>query len=376
MKNITAIILAGGEGKRIKPLVTPKGLFSFLGYSLVQWHIKDLNSVGINKIIVVVNPKTQKEFSSKLSSQIKLISQKKPKGMADALLSAFPFIKTKSVIIINGSDILATSAINDFIDNIKTKNPNILLSGLKLDHYLPGGYFKLENDKPMTIIEKPGEGNQPSPYFNIVLHYFKDIKTFINTLKTTKSKADDIYEKALSKLMASGKVNMFEYSDYFAQIKYPHQILDVVDLFLTSRLDKKSAIHPTAKIMSGAIIKNSYIGKNVVIGNNCLIRDSIIEENSLVGYNTEIARSYVGPKSFFHCNYIGDSIIEGFTNMGSGSRLANLRFDEKKIGNTGRKKFGAVIAKGAKTGINASIMPGAMIKPNQIIGSGEVYYAK
>jgi bifunctional UDP-N-acetylglucosamine pyrophosphorylase/glucosamine-1-phosphate N-acetyltransferase len=126
--------------------------------------------------------------------------------------------------------------------------------------------------------------------------------------------------------------------------------------------------------MEGAVIKNSYIGKNVVIGNNCLIRDSIIEADSVVGYNTEIARSYVGPKSYFHCNYVGDSIIEGSTNMGSGSRLANLRFDEKEIGGTGKKKFGAVLALGAKTGINASLMPGAIVVANGIVGSGEVYY--
>ena len=126
--------------------------------------------------------------------------------------------------------------------------------------------------------------------------------------------------------------------------------------------------------MEGAVIKNSYIGKNVVIGNNCLIRDSIIEEGSVVGYNTEIARSYVGPKSYFHCNYVGDSVIEGSTNMGSGSRLANLRFDEKEIKDTGKKKFGAVMAHGSKTGINASIMPGAIIEANQIVGSGIVYY--
>ena len=374
MNDITAVILAAGEGKRIKPLTTSKGLFSFLGKTMVEWHVQDLNLAGINKIIVVVNPKTQKEFKSKLHSRVKLVIQEKPKGMADALLSASSFIKTKQTIIINGADLLSPWAINDYITNIKINDPSILLSGLKLDHYLSGGYFKLKNGKPIAIIEKPGEGYQPSPYFNIVLHYFKDIKNFIKTLKITRSNNDDIYEKALSKLMTAGKVDMFKYSDYFAQIKYPHQILDMVDLFLTSRLDKKFAIHSTAKIMSGAIIKNSYIGKNVTIGNNCLIRDSIIEQNSVVGYNSEIARSYIGPDSWFHCNYVGDSVIEGSINMGSGSRLANLRFDEKKIGNTDKKKFGAVIAKGVKLGINASIMPGAMIKANTIIGSGEVYY--
>jgi len=40
---------------------------------------------------------------------------------------------------------------------------------------------------------------------------------------------------------------------------------------------------------------------------------------------------------------------------------------EKPI-DTQRKKFGAVLGKGVKTGINVSIMPGVLIGQNSIIG--------
>ena len=91
-------------------------------------------------------------------------------------------------------------------------------------------------------------------------------------------------------------------------------------------------------------------------------------------------RSYIGPKSWFHSNYVGDSVVEGESNMGSGARLANWRFDGKSVGlklkdkviDSGKTKLGAIMAKGVKLGINASIMPGVTLGEKAIVGSGLV----
>jgi bifunctional UDP-N-acetylglucosamine pyrophosphorylase/glucosamine-1-phosphate N-acetyltransferase len=73
-----------------------------------------------------------------------------------------------------------------------------------------------------------------------------------------------------------------------------------------------------------------------------------------------------------HLNYIGDSIIGENCNFGAGTKIANLRLDEKEIYvsvkgeriSTGRKKFGAIVGDGVKTGINVSINVGTMIGSN------------
>ena len=368
--NTTAIILAAGEGKRLKPLTTPKALLPFFGQPLISWLVKDLKESDIKDILVVVNKKFEDQFKS---FGLKTVVQPKPTGMADAMLAAKPEIKTNSIMVINGGDLLASAAIKDFV-GIASSTDQVLLTAMKTDHYLPGGYFKFVKDKPVAIIEKPGEGKQPSPYVTLVLHYFKNKDMLFKNLEASKSKKDDLYEVALSKLLKDTQVDLFDYTDYFVQIKYPHQILDVADAFLNHKKTKDSIIHPTAKIMPGAVIKNSYIGKKVTIGNNCLIRDSIIEDNSVVGYNTEIARSYVGPDNWFHCNYVGDSVIEGNSNLGSGARIANLRFDKKSIADTNKTKLGTIMAKGSQLGINTSIMPGLTIGENSLIGSGVVLY--
>jgi NDP-sugar pyrophosphorylase family protein len=399
LSSTTAVILAAGEGKRFQPLLTPKPLWPFSGQPLISWIIQDLKAAGISRFVVVVSPKDRPLFKSLLAKEknLSLATQARPTGMAGAVLSAAKIIKTKSLVVMDGADIISPQGLRKFFDLIRQKKPGVLLTGWKIAQHLPGGYFQFKAGRPVAIIEKPAAGKEPSPYLNLVLHYFQDAARFYNLLARSNSKKDDLYEVALSSLIKAEPAVLFRYQGYFGQLKYPWQVLDVMEIFLRERLkakispraqiDKRAVIdgqvqiEAGAKIMANAVIKGpSYIGRNVIIGNNVLVRNSMISAGSVVGYNSEIARSYIGPESWFHCNYVGDSVIEGESNLGSGSRLANLRFDSKAIDlkingqrlPTQRIKFGAVLAKGVKIGINASIMPGITVGSNSIIGAGVV----
>jgi len=383
MKNTTAVILAAGQGKRIEPLITPKPLLPFMGKPLIEWIIENLKKAGLKKMVLVVNPKHENKFKSLTNKHITLAFQNQPKGMADAIVKTQKAIKTETMIVVNGDDLLPFNTYKQLVKTAKKNKSNPAVTGFKVKKHYPGGYLKLKNNLAVGIVEKPVKGYEPSQYLNLVAHYFPQTDKFVDQIKKSRSKKDDLYEVALNKLMQSTQVNLVKNSDFFAPIKYPHHLLDVVKILLKLNLkNKKNFIHPTAKVMPGATIINSYIGPNVTVGSNVLVRDSIVEEGSVIGYNTEIARSYVGPKSWFHCNYVGDSVIEGHTNMGSGARLANLRFDNLPITlkqpkndiPTKKIKLGSIIAKGAKLGINASIMPGMTIGSNAIIGSGVVLH--
>ena len=63
--------------------------------------------------------------------------------------------------------------------------------------------------------------------------------------------------------------------------------------------------------------------------------------------------------------------MEGNSSMGSGAVLANLRLDDGEI-IPGKNKLGAMIGKGVRIGVNASIMPGVKIGRDSFIGSGVV----
>lgn len=354
-----ALILAAGEGKRIKPIVTSKPLIPFGGQTLLDRVIHNLKAVGIDKFLVVVSPKDQDKLKA-----YPTVIQPEPNGMAGAVLTTRSVLVGPTVVV-NGDDLIDPKIIQQFYKQINKTPDQIVLTGFKSKKSLPGGYFDLQGPS-LKVVEKPAEAERPSQWLKLVLDYFPKIEEFVVALKSTQSLRDDVYEQALNQL---GNLSLVKATGYFQSLKYPWQILDMTKLILDNCLEEK--IDKSARIFPGAHVINSYIGPKVIVGHNALVRDSIVESGSVVGYSTEITRSYIGPNNYFHSNYIGDSVIEGGSNCGAGAVLANLRFDKKEI-IPGRIKLGAVMAQGSQLGVNVSVMPGVSLGAGAIVGSGLV----
>ncbi len=349
------LVLAAGGGKRIKPIVTSKPLLPFMGKPLVEWVVDSCQVLKPSQTVIVINPKDQLAVK-KLFPKAKIVIQAQPTGMAGAVEAAGTVLAGPAVIV-DGDDLIDPKIVSDFSRQIQKTPDKIILTGIKSN--LSGGYFILQGST-LKVVEKPEKGE----WFKLVLDYFPKIEEFIVALESVKTGKDDAYEQALNQL----SFTLVKTAGDFYQLKYPWQVLDLTVGLLTG----KPMIDKTAKIMGGSEIINSYLGPGVVIGQNCLIRDSIIEAGTVVGFGTEITRSYVGPKNYFHRNYIGDSVIEGESNFGAGAVLANFRFDHKPIGLSGRVKFGAIVGRGAQVGVNASLMPGAMIADDGLVWPGTV----
>lgn len=125
-------------------------------------------------------------------------------------------------------------------------------------------------------------------------------------------------------------------------------------------------------ILPGVYIEGPVeIGKKSLIGPNCYLRPGTkIGNNVKIGQAVEIKNSVIGDETHIaHLSYVGDSVIEENVNLGAGTITANLRHDGKnikvmynnKLVDTKRRKFGAWIKKGVKTGIHTSIYPGVII---------------
>ena len=81
-----------------------------------------------------------------------------------------------------------------------------------------------------------------------------------------------------------------------------------------------------------------------------------------------------------HHNYVGDSVIGADCNLGSGTKIANLRLDKntiivdhygKRI-NTQRRKLGVIMGDHVQTGINAVVNVGSIIGDHVHIGPGTI----
>jgi bifunctional UDP-N-acetylglucosamine pyrophosphorylase/glucosamine-1-phosphate N-acetyltransferase len=299
-------------------------------------------------------------------------------------------------LIVNPNDVFHASAYSVLLDAFKKGKSSSYMLGYEVKQYFPGGYLAVNGQGELTrIVEKPEPGTEPSNLVNILLHLHTDTGRLFEYLGKVKTKRDDVYECAMDDMVKDGhKIGVVPYDGFWAPIKYPWHIFDIVNSFLgagerqiapsASISDQavvagKVIIGENVRILENAVVRGPvYIGPNTVIGNNALVRDNThIGADCVVGFSTEIKGSYIGDGCWFHSSYIGDSIIGNNCSFGAGSITANFRFDENEIAvrhnekpvGTGRDHFGAVIGDNCKTGINSGILPGRRVGPNSIVGS-------
>jgi UDP-N-acetylglucosamine diphosphorylase / glucose-1-phosphate thymidylyltransferase / UDP-N-acetylgalactosamine diphosphorylase / glucosamine-1-phosphate N-acetyltransferase / galactosamine-1-phosphate N-acetyltransferase len=396
--NITLVLLCGGVGRRMKPIVTDKALLSFCGKTLVYHQLDSARRAGLERFVLVVNPTNSDELKATLAGAdgkgVDFVLQPEPAGMADALRRARPWLGEGPFILASSNDIFEDAVYAALIDSYRKGNCAAYITGYRVSGYFPGGYLVLdENGMVRRLVEKPAEGKEPSDVVNIVAHLHDGPEIILDYINKTVSKKDDVYEKALDRMIKDGQtIQAVMYEGPWQAIKYPWHILEAMDYFLkrltpriapSARISERAVIdgavviEEDVRVLEGSVIRGpSYIGKGCIIGNNVLLRDSIVEAGCIIGYGSEIKHSYLGGGCTFHRNYVGDSVVEGECTFGAGTVTANLRLDREKVAvksederlETGHDKLGAIIGRGVRSGINASLMPGVRIGADSFVG--------
>lgn len=396
-KDLVAVVLAGGAGNRFWPLTTNKIVFPFFGKPLVEHTVNSVLPKQVKRLVIVTSQVNDNKIRNlKYPVPHVTVIQQTPNGMAGALLSAESELRGVSLLIINGDDITGSQLYSSVTARAQSAAVFGVIPAWKPLTYFPGGYLRMNGERVVEICEKPGAGNEPSPYAIALGHFLEDSDVFMYELKRTKSQNDDVYERTLSLLMGHERFVAEVFADRFASLKYPWHVLDAMEILfgrLRAHRGKNVQIKENVQIEGDVYIGDGvrifentkisgpcYIGPGTIVGNNNIIRHSHLGSGCVTGFNTDITRSYIGDNCWFHSNYIGDSVLENNVSMGSGTVLANLRLDEGEVFSvvkgvktaTGRTKLGAIIGSNVRMGVNVSVMPGVKIGSNTFIGAGSL----
>ena len=146
-----AIILAGGHGKRLRPITdyVPKSLVPVKNIPIIEWQIKYLKKYGVNEVIICTSYKTkmiENYLSMKnIGVKIKFSVEKFPLGTGGAIKKAGKMINDKSFFVINGDTITN-------IDLTKlAKKPNSIAS---IELRTKFGILEINSNKKSKLKEK------------------------------------------------------------------------------------------------------------------------------------------------------------------------------------------------------------------------------
>lgn len=214
MPQLSAIILAGGEGTRMKS-DKPKTLSTVLSKPMLQWVIDSLRKSGIENICIVKGYKKEciEEYITALPYKIDTVYQSERLGTGHAVMMAKDFLHSNSgdVIILNGdAPFMDTETItNSYKQHNKSSCSATVISAKVSD---PMGYGRIvrgKNGELKAIVEhkdadeetlKINEVNSGAYWFNS-----DDLLLVLDKITSDNKSREYYLPDALKLLISAGK---------------------------------------------------------------------------------------------------------------------------------------------------------------------------
>ncbi|EDY35597.1 Nucleotidyl transferase family [Aciduliprofundum boonei T469] len=365
----------------------PKPLIPLANKPIIEHILDALVEAGIEKISILIGYEgrqiAERYGYSYKGAKIDYVYQNERRGTGDAVLYASKYNDEK-FLILNGDLYFEKSAISDILGH-----DNAVL-GVYKDN--AESYGLLIGDENLEEIREKVPSS--SGLVNAGVYVFhREIFEYIKRVELS-PRGEIEFTDAINMFVKEHDVKIVKYNGLWLDIGYPWHLLDATKAYLEKMkceiggeveenvvLKGKVCIGEGTKIMSGTYIEGPVlIGKNCKIGPNAYIRPyTVIGDDCHIGNSSEVKASIIMNGSKVpHFNYVGDSVIGENCNLGAGTKVANLRLDEKnirvvvkdKIVDTGRRKLGVIMGDYVHTGINVSIDVGTMIGSYAAIAPG------
>lgn len=385
-----AFIMAAGEGTRMWPLseTRPKPLIPVVNRPIIGHILDALADSAFEKVGVLLGREGRRIVEhygyEYRGMRIDYKYQEERLGTGDAARYAEEY-GDERILFINGDIVFD----KEMIERIKGEKNAVM--GVFREN--TEKYGVLIGEKHLERIEEKKEGSEGG-WINAGIYIFER-EIFDAIKKCTPSIRGEIeLTDAVNILAGKKKVKIVRSEGYWNDIGIPWDILDANRDFLKDmkgeiqgEIEENVQIKGSVSVGKGTVIKSgTYIEGPVVIGENCSIGPNsylrpytVIGNNCHIGNSSEIKASMIMDGSKIpHFNYVGDSVIGENCNLGAGTKVANLRLDEKNIKvdlkgiyvDTGRRKLGVIMGDDVHTGINVSIYPGTMMGKGVRIGPG------
>jgi glucose-1-phosphate thymidylyltransferase len=348
-----AIILAAGEGVRVRPLTRsrPKAMIPVANRPIIEYVIDALLKNGIRDIVVVVGYRKEQvtRFLNGLGVPIEVVVQEKQLGTAHALQCAESKIDG-DFLVLPGDNYIDPQSIARIRDI-----PNAILVK---EHPNPSnfGVVLLNNGLVTDIVEKP----EHSPSFMVSTGIYSLRKNFFSC-----SRGNDITDTIPAMIAAGEQIRAIPADDWqdamFAWdlLKMNQRLLKNLPMAREGTISRQTVIQGPVSIGKGTTIgPNTVITGPVVIGNDCTIGPNcVIMPNTSIGSRVNLDPFTV----------IGDTIIMDDTAIGSHSHIIDTVVGERCTladhtsvstaaglmdieGCTVRSEFGAVLGDNVTSG--------------------------
>ncbi len=340
-----AVILAGGQGKRMKADM-PKALCEVLDTPMLDWVTKAAEDSGINDICIVTGYRHE-DIDKHLNGKYETVVQTERLGTGHAVMQARDFLSTRpdghTIIFYGDAPFIDKETITDALDlHIKNDHAVTVVTSIADD---PTGYGRIVRDEEgIKAIVEHRDCTPTQLMINEVnsgVYWFKtaDLLDVIFDISPNNAQGEYYLTDAISLLLQKGK----KAGSYISQNK---------NVALGAN-DRRGLLN------LNNIARMEIINRHLDNGVNFTCTDGvIIGQNVMIGVGTTIQ---------------GGTILQGFTNIGENCDIGpNTLISNCTVGNETKlnsiQAADSVIGNNVKIGPFVNIRPGSVIKDRVKIG--------
>ena len=410
MSHNCAVILAGGQGKRMKSEL-PKPMFKVLGEPMLEWVIKACEKSDVDNICIVKGFNAQ-IIENYVAGRHHTVLQADRLGTGHAVMQCLDFLKNNkdgnTLVLCGDAPFVDEKTISNSLQyHIKNDNAVTVITSKVDDPFGYGRIIRCDNGISGIVEQKDANDEQAKICeINSGAYWFKTdlLIDSLKELKPNNAQGEYYLTDTVSILINKGlRADAFISTNSNVVLgandrKGLKMLNDIARMSIIEKhmengveftctdgiiIERDVIIGAGTEILPGTIIKgNTRIGENCIIGPNCLIEDCTIKENVKLNYVqayesticenvkigpfvhirpnseikagvkigdfVEIKNSSIGENTAVaHLTYVGDSDVGSHVNFGCGCVTVNY---------DGVKKSRCTIGDNAFIGCNTNLI--------------------
>jgi glucose-1-phosphate thymidylyltransferase len=374
---LKAVILAAGEGTRLRPLTVskPKVMIPIANRPIIEYAVDAVSQNGIKDIVIVVGYKKESimshfEDGRKFGCEISYVQQPKPLGTSHALLQAESKIDG-DFLVLPGDNLIDPKEISKLLES-PSVNSLLIAESETPSKY---GVVFLEKGVVTRILEKPQE-NLSNLISTGIYRFTPDVFSAIKTVG--EQGYHDLTAVVQSMIESDVKLNGIHGIGKWIDAVYPWELLHVngqamPDANVGYAGNIEEGAHISGKVFIGeesTIRSGSYIVGPVVIGrgcdigpNVCIFPSTSIGDNVSISPFSEIRHSLImndvqiGSSSTIHNSVVGDGVHIGSHFTASNSRA----LIETDFGHHNVQDIGSVLGEDSEISDHVTACPGLIL---------------
>ena len=326
-----AIVLAGGEGTRLRPLTwtTPKPLLPIVNRPFLEHQLSWLAGHGVTEVVLSLGYRSD-AFAGRVFSDLPLqvAAEPEPLGTAGAIRFAADAAGVTDRFLVCNGDVLTDLDVTALVRFHRERAAEATIALTRVEDPSAFGVVPTDDEgRVLRFVEKPPPGEAPTDWINAGTYVLEP--SVLADIPA--GRAVSIERETFPGLLArNGKLYALPSSAYWLDIGTPAKYLEA-NADRLERLGGASLLGPGAVVAPGAAVEGSVLGAGAVVEAGAKVLRSVLFDGARVGAGAEVADSVLGSGATVEAG----AAVSGVTIVGPGAvvapgeRLAGARVEAK-----------------------------------------------